>query len=182
MARKQQRPAGEPSIPEAARPAYEVVVGLIDAFCREHLNEEYRAMCRRLASALARKRPSPLLSGKPPTWACGIIRTIGWVNFLDDSSRQPHLKLTAIDKAFGVAESTGQGKSKAIRTMLKIRSFDPKWTLPGRMDDNPMAWMIQVNGVFLDARHLRREIQEEAYRKGLIPYIPADREAEAAEE
>ena len=41
---------------------------------------------------------------------------------------------------------------------------------------------IQVNGFFLDARYLRREIQEEAHRKGLIPYIPADREAEAAEE
>ena len=83
-------------------------------------------MCRKLAGTLARKRPSPLLSGKPETWACGIVRTIGWVNFLDDRSQQPHMKLTAIDKAFGVAESTGQGKSKAIRTMLKIRSFDPR--------------------------------------------------------
>jgi hypothetical protein len=182
MARKKQLPAGEPPIPEAARPAYEAVVGLIDVFCREHLNEEYRTMCRRLAGVLARKRPSPLLSGKPPTWACGIIRTIGWVNFLDDRTRQPHLKLTAIDKAFGVAESTGQGKSKAIRTMLKIRSFDPKWTLPSRIDENPRAWMVEINGFFLDARYLRREIQEEAFRKGLIPYLPADREAEAAEE
>jgi Domain of unknown function (DUF6398) len=182
MARKQQHPSGEPPVPESARPAYQAVADLIDAFCREHLNEEYRVMCRKLAGTLARKRPSPLLSGKPATWACGIIRTIGWVNFLDDSSRQPHLKLTAIDKAFGVAESTGQGKSKAIRTMLKIRSFDPKWTLPSRMDDNPRAWMIQIDGFFLDARCLRREIQEEAYRKGLIPYIPADRVADAAEE
>ena len=129
MAREQQRPAGGPTIPEAARPVYEAVVWLIDADCREHLNEEYRVMCRQLAGTLARKRPSPPLSGKPATWAFGTVRTIGWVNFLDDSSRQPHLKLTAIDKAFGVAESTGQGKSKAIRTMLKFRSFDPKWRL-----------------------------------------------------
>jgi hypothetical protein len=175
MATKKQHPAEEPPIPEAARPAYAAVADLIDAFCREHLNEEYRVMCRKLAGTLARKRPSPLLSGKPATWACGIVRTIGWVNFLDDSSRQPHLKLTAIDKAFGVAESTGQGKSKSIRTMLKIRTFDPRWTLPSGMDDNPMAWMIQINGLTLDARYLRQEIQEEAYRKGLIPHIPADR-------
>ncbi len=32
--------------------------------------------------------------------------------------------------------------------------------------------MIQVNGFTLDARYLNREIQEEAFRKGLIPYIP----------
>ena len=172
MARTKPQPGKEPSIPATARPAYDAVVSLTDAFCREHLNEEYEALCRKLAGALARKRPSPLPSGKPETWACGIVRTIGWVNFLDDRSRRPHLKLTAIDKAFGVAESTGQGKSKAIRTMLKIRTSDPKWTLPSRMDENPMAWMIEVNGFVVDARHLKREFQEEAFRKGLIPYIP----------
>ena len=45
-------------------------------------------------------------------------------------------------------------------------------TLPSRMDENPMAWMIQRNGFLVDARILKREIQEEALRKGLIPYIP----------
>ena len=155
---------------------------LTDAFCRDHLDADYVALCRKMAGVLARKRPSPLIRGKPESWACGIVRTIGWVNFLDDRSQKPHMKLTAIDKAFGVAESTGQGKSKAIRTMLKIRSFDPDWTLPSRMDQNPMAWMIEVNGLPVDARHLPREAQEEAFRKGLIPYIPADRPGEPAEE
>ena len=149
-----------------------VIVGLIEQFCREHLNEEYAGLCRKLAEKLARKRPSPLASGKPQTWACGIVRTIGWVNFLDDRSQTPHLKLTAIDKAFGVGESTGQGKSMLIRKTLKIRPMDPEWSLRSRMDRNPMAWMIQVNGFLVDARFLKREIQEEALRKGLIPYIP----------
>src|SRR3954454_12697003 len=182
MARSKRQPREVPSIPATARPAYDAVVGLTDAFCREHLDGEYEVLCRQLAGTLARKRPSPLPSGKPETWACGVVRTIGWVNFLDDGSRRPHLKLTAIDKAFGVAESTGQGKSKAIRTILKIRQFDHRWTLPGRMDDNPMAWMIEVNGFVVDARHLRREFQEEAFRKGLIPYIPADRPAQGEDE
>lgn len=35
-----------------------------------------------------------------------------------------------------------------------------------------MTWMIEVNGLVVNARHLWREVQEEAYRKGLIPYIP----------
>ena len=69
-------------------------------------------MCRKLATTLARKRPSPLLQGRLETWACGIIRTIGRVNYLDDRSKKPYLKLPQIDKAFGVAESTGQGKSQ----------------------------------------------------------------------
>jgi hypothetical protein len=159
-------------IAEDVQPVFEQIAGLVDAFCRELLNEEYAVLCRRLTEKLARKRPSPLVSGKPNTWACGIVRTIGWVNFLDDRSQTPHMKLTAIDKAFGVGESTGQGKSMLIRKMLKIRLMDPAWSLPSRMDQNPMAWMIQVNGFLVDARFLQREIQEEAFRKGLIPYVP----------
>src|SRR3954463_2507582 len=175
MARTKPQPGKEPSIPATARPAYEAVVSLTDAFCREHLNEGYEALCRKLAGTLARKRPSPLPSGKPETWACGIVRTIGWGNYLDDRGNEPHLKLTAIDRAFGVAESTGQGKSKAIRTMLKIRQFDRRWALPSRLDENPRLWMIEFNGFVLDARLLKREFQEEALRKGLIPYIPGER-------
>jgi len=160
---------------QKVQPVLETVVSLTDEFCRERLNEEYADMCRRLAEKLARKRPSPLLRGKPATWACGIVRTIGWINYLDDRSFSPHMKLTEIDKAFGVAESTGQGKSKTIRTMLKIRPFDPTWTLPSRMDDNPMAWMLEVNGFLMDVRHAPREVQKIAFEKGLIPYIPAER-------
>src|SRR4051812_22122283 len=99
------KPAGA-GIPEEVQPVFEKVAGLVEAFCQEHLTDEYATLCRKLAEKLARKRPSPLVSGKPETWACGIVRTIGWANFLDDSSRTPHMKLTAIDKAFRVAEST----------------------------------------------------------------------------
>jgi len=157
---------------EAKNQAVEVVASLVDAFCKEHLTTEYAELCRKLTEKLARKRPSPLVSGKPNTWACGIVRTIGWVNFLDDKSQTPHMKLTAIDKAFGVGESTGQGKSMLIRKMFKITTMDPEWTLRSQIDQNPMAWMIQVNGFLVDARILKREIQEEALRQGLIPYIP----------
>ena len=182
MARNQGKPGEQASVPAAVRPVHDEVIALIDAFCREHLNEEYEGLCRTLAGALARKRPSPLLGGKTTTWACGIVRTIGWVNFLDDRSQKPHMKLTAVDRAFGVAESTGQGKSKVIRGMLKVRPSDPRWTFPGRMDEDPIAWMISIDGFIVDARHLKREFQEQVFRAGLIPYIPADRPGKSDDE
>ena len=169
------RKADGAGISEEVQPVFDEIAGLVEKFCREHLNEEYAVLCRKLTEKLARKRPSPLLSGKPETWACGIVRTIGWVNFLDDKTQTPHMKLPVIDKAFGVAESTGQGKSKTIRTMLKIRQFDFHWMLQSGIEESPMAWMIQVDGFIVDARTLKREIQEEAFRKGLIPYLPEKR-------
>ena len=50
--------------------------------------------------------------------------------------------------------------------------MDPNWTLPSRLADNPMAWLIQVNGLIVDARQAPREVQEEAFRRGMIPYLP----------
>lgn len=155
------------------------IVGMTDAFCRDHLDDEYAVLCRNLAMALARKRPSPLLRGGLATWAAGVVRTIGWVNFLHDPSQTPHLKLLSIDEAFGIAESTGAAKLKAIRTMFGIHQFEPKWTLPSRMQRNPVVWMVSVNGFIIDIRHAPRELQVEAFEKGLIPYIPADRSNES---
>jgi len=173
--RKAKALVGGRSASAQAKAITEELTEMTDAFCRDFLNEEYADLCRKLAAALARKRPSPLLRGRLETWACGIVRTIGWVNYLDDPSQKPHLRLPFIDQAFGVAESTGQGKSKAIRTMFKIQNFDPRWTLPSKMDDNPRVWMLEVNGFIMDVRRAPREVQELAFEKGLIPYIPADR-------
>ena len=144
----------DPSLPAQIHPTHDAIVALTDRFCQANLTHEYQMMCRRLAGVLPRKRPSPLLRGKPEVWACAILRVIGWVNFLDDSSQKLHLKLTAIDKAFVVAESTGQGKAKAIRDMLKIRQFDPDWTLPSCRNRLPKPWALPLGGLIVVHRRI----------------------------
>jgi hypothetical protein len=117
----------------------------------------------------------PLARGRKEVWACGIVRTIGWANVLDDPKQSPYVKLIDIDPKFGVAESTGQGKSMAIRRMFGIGRLNPDWTLPSRYGDNPLVWNVEVNGMLVDIRQESREQQEAAFQEGLIPYIPADR-------
>jgi len=173
---------GESMIPVAARPAHDRIVELTDAFCEEHLDDEYASLVRKMAGVLARKRPSPLIRGKPESWASGIVRVVGWVNFLGEPSQPHHMKMTDIDEGFGVSEATGSAKSMAIRNLLKIRGFAPEWTLPSRIDDNPLVWTLEVNGLIMDIRMCPREAQVVAFKKGLIPYIPADRADESAEE
>lgn len=182
QATKAKTKGGMTSNSEVARRAHDEIVGMIDAFCREYLDDEYGVLCRKLAGILARKRPSPLTRGKPESWASGIVRVVGWVNFLGDPSQPHHMRMTDIDERFGVSEATGSSKATAIRKLLKIHPLDPEWTLRSLMDQNPMAWMIQVNGLIVDARRLSREIQEEAFRKGLIPYIPGGRASDSGEE
>jgi hypothetical protein len=38
--------------------------------------------------------------------------------------------------------------------------------------------LLMRNGFILDARRLKREVQEEALRKGLIPYLPGEKPRE----
>jgi Domain of unknown function (DUF6398) len=152
-----------------------VIIEMTDQFCREHLNEEYAVLCRKLAEKLARKQSSPLVHGSPNPWASGIVRMVGWVNFLHDKTQTPHMRLCDIDARFGISESSGAAKLAAIRKMLKIHHLDPNWTLPSRLQDNPLVWMLEVNGLLIDIRAAPREAQEIAFNKGLIPYIPADR-------
>jgi hypothetical protein len=166
-----------------ARQVLTQVVGLTDAFCVAHLNKEYAALCQKLAEKLAAKRPSPLLGGKVETWACGIIRTIGWVNFLDDPSESPHMKLPMIDRALGVGKSTGQRTAKAIRQWLKIEQFDHRWILPSQWENMPFVWTVRdSNGFIVDLRQQSVAMQRAAFRQGLIPYVPADRVAAAVRE
>lgn len=163
-------------IPRAMRPRYEALVALTDAVCREHLTEEYAELCRRLVAALCRKRPSPATRGWPESWACGIAYAIGSVNFLFDRTQTPHLAAGELCALFGVSASTGGNKATEIRRLFDMGPFDLAWCLPSKLDDNPLAWMISVNGLIVDARRAPRPIQEEAPRLGLIPYLPEQRD------
>ena len=151
------------------------VVGLTDDVCDKHLNSEYRDLARAMTRVLCRKRPSPVASGQPRTWACGIVYVLGRINFLSDKSFSPHMTTADLCAAFDVGESTVHAKARAIEKAIGVGPFDPQWTLPSLVEKNPLFWMAEVNGLLLDLRDMPREIQEIAFQDRLIPYIPADR-------
>ena len=134
-------------IPQAMAEKFSAITQLTDSFCEKHLNEEYRQL---------------------------IHRALGRINFLDDASTTPHCKPKVIHEFFGIAESTGQNKSKEIRELLKMGPFDPNWMLPSRIADSPTTWILMVNGLAMDIRTAPTDLQRLAFEKGLIPYVPAD--------
>ena len=160
-------------VPPAMEKIFQDIVNCTDDFCKRHLNDEYAMLLRKLTATLCRKRPSPLLHGNLQTWTAGMVHAIGMVNFLFDRSQKPYLSSGDLCASFGLAQSTVSNKSKQIRDLLKISQFDANWTLPSKIEDRPLAWMVSINGLFVDVRWLSLEIQEEAFRRGLIPYVPA---------
>ena len=112
--------------------------------------------------------------GKPASWASGIVHAIGFINFLHDPSQSPHMTSAQLAEGFGVSQQTMQTKSKIIRDKFDLMPMDPDWCLPSLIGDNPMVWMLEVDGFIVDARTAPLEFQREAYRLGLIPYIPGE--------
>jgi len=160
------------NVPKIMQDKYLEIINLTDTFCNENLNEEYAQFIRYVIAALCRKRPSPLSKGKAKTWACGAVHAVGTVNFLFDKSQTIYISASELYAKFDIGQSTGQSKSKIIRDLLKMYQMDPNWTLPSKLEDNPMIWMLSVNGIVMDIRDLPIEVQEQAFEKGLIPYIP----------
>ncbi|HEX2211644.1 MAG TPA: DUF6398 domain-containing protein [Longimicrobium sp.] len=164
------------TVPAGVRSRYVEVVRLMDAACRQGLNEEYAQLARKAAEVLARKRPSPLLGGRAPGWACGIVYAVGQLNFLFDRSSGPYLSPAELCALFGVSAATGGTRAREVRTAIKARMMDPEWTLPSRMDRNLMAWLVSIDGVLVDARTLPLAVQKALADAGYIPYVPEPRE------
>ena len=162
-------------VPQAMAETFTAVTAITDAFCREHLNDEYAQLIRFAAAALCRKRPSPLAKGTPLSWAAGITHAVGMVNFLQDPEQSPHLPAQALYQGFGVSQSNTLAKSKTVRDVLDMNWMDLEWCLPSRLAEHPMAWMVLTdNGMMIDARSLAREDQVLLHQAGLIPYVHAD--------
>ena len=118
--RGRQRCQRKDKIPAATQPYYDQISAITDTICREHLNEEYAEICRKLVGALARKRPSPIVRGKPEIWAAGVLHALGMVNFLFDSAQTPHVRSEELNAFCGVAQSSMAAKSKLIREMFDM--------------------------------------------------------------
>ncbi len=120
-------PARLNAVPKTMMRVHEKIVGLIDSVCDRRLNTEYRDLARAMTAALCRKRPSPLASGQPRTWACGIVYVLGRINFLSDPSFSPHMTTAELCGAFQVGESTVHAKARVIEKALGTQAFDPHW-------------------------------------------------------
>ncbi len=163
------------SIPEKLNQSLTAIVELTDEFCRKYLDEDYRELCEDLTWAVY-EEGLPLEKGKPAGWASGIVHAVGWVNFLHDPNQSPYMTPAQLAEGFSVSKGTMMSKSKIIRDELDLIQLDPDWCTPAMLKDNPLVWMLEVNGFVMDIRTAPRGAQEEAYRLGLIPFIPADRE------
>jgi hypothetical protein len=141
MARKKTKRGGEPaaSVKKAAGDTADGVLvplppklgkrlgeilAITDRFCGEHLDEEYRGLCRDMAAALC-VEGFPLTSGKAAGWAAGIVYSVGWVNFIGDPSQPHHMRAEDMAPGLGVSPATLMNRARDIREGLGWSAWTP---------------------------------------------------------
>jgi hypothetical protein len=178
--RKGKSKAEQMHVPRKNRQLFMQIVDLIDKFCDAHLDDEYKELCEHMAGAVCHTR-LPQSGGSPADWAGGIVDAIGLVNHLHDPNQNLHMTSAQLADGFGISLGTMTEKSKAIREKLDLMPLDPDWCLPELLKDNPLVWMLDVDGSMMDIRMAPRDVQEQAYDMGLIPFIPADKQEHETE-
>ncbi|KZX15452.1 DUF6398 domain-containing protein [Methanobrevibacter filiformis] len=96
------------------------LIGMVESFAKEYINEEYAELSVNLVKKLGRKREVPFKRGKLDIWASGVIYALGQVNFLFDKSFKPHVTPDEICGYFNTKKSTVGDKARTIREMLKL--------------------------------------------------------------
>lgn len=152
----------------------EALIARVSQFCSARLDDEYQQLCCIMAEEFCNMRQSPVMSGKIEGWAAGIVYSIGWVNFLTSPDSSPHVRSEDIAAGFSVSPATMMAKARIIRGIFGLIAMHPDWCVASKLEANPLVWMLSVNGMIVDIRHMPREVQEIAFDQGLIPYIPAD--------
>ena len=165
-------------VPGKLRVRVQDIAGLTDAACAERLDLEYAELCRRLLAKLARKRPSPIERGDARVWAAGVIYAIGQNNFLFDPSQTPHATADQLSHLLGIPKSTMASKAKRIRDAVRLDApMHPEFCRRELLADHPLLWLVEIDGLIVDARWLPADLQAEARRRGLIPDVPLDQAA-----
>ena len=129
-----------------AKQIYDAYAPAISQFCDVYLNDAYKQLCLKLLEKLCRKRPSPLLTGNPNTWAAGIIHMICSNNNCFQRSSDG-LRASDIGGAFGVSAATASQKAAAIRKLVHAKSRNEMiWDLSCDPEDDP--WLVPLDDRF----------------------------------
>ncbi len=119
------------------------ILAITDRFCDEHLDAEYKALCRDMAAVLC-VDGFPLTSGKAAGWAAGIVYSVGWVNFIGDPSQPHHRRAEEMAPALGVSPATLMNRARDIREGLGLVRMDPRWSRKAMLQRNPLLRLAEV--------------------------------------
>ncbi len=104
------------------------VKGLIEAFGRSRLGQEYTGLALKLCDKIGRMRKLSIQRGRIEIWAAAIIYVIARLNFLFDPESGGNITADELCAFFGTKKSTISSKAGLIQETAKIFLGDPDFS------------------------------------------------------
>ena len=70
---------------------HEKLTEMVEAFCREYLNDDYKRLCLKLIEKMAERKSVPYERGKLEVWASAVIYAVSQINSLFDEENENHI-------------------------------------------------------------------------------------------
>ena len=96
------------------------IKAMIEGFCRNHLNNEYKGYAIKLFDTLSRKRRIDISRGKEEIWAASIVYVIARLNFLFDKADKNYITADEVCDFFQTKKSTVGNKATQIEKECKL--------------------------------------------------------------
>lgn len=129
------------------------LIDMVSAFCDENLNEEFRHLSVKLVEKMSRKHTVPFKRGKLENWASGIIYALAQINFLFDTSSEPHTSPDEICDYFNTKKSTTSNKARDIRKMFDLGHFNEEFSTIEILANRPV-YLKDENGFIIPEEFL----------------------------
>lgn len=100
------------------------IIGLVESFSAEYLNQELAECALRLCNKLGRSRKLDITRGKREIWAAAIVYVIARSNFLFDKASDDFLTSDIICDFFNTKKTTTGNKATVIEKALNISIGD----------------------------------------------------------
>ncbi|MDR0912982.1 MAG: DUF6398 domain-containing protein [Methanobrevibacter sp.] len=137
------------------------ILNMVESFCDEHINDEYKELSTNLVKKMGRKHDVPFKRGKLEIWASAAIYAIGQMNFLFDNSFEPYVTPDEICDYFKTKKSTVGDKARKIRDMFNMNYYDAEFSTEDMKNNNPYDKFVMDDSGFIMPKSLFDKDEEE---------------------
>lgn len=136
----------------------EKLTEMVEAFCREYLNDDYKRLCLKLIEKMAERKSVPYERGKLEVWASAVIYAVSQINSLFDGENENHITRKDITSYFKTKQSIVSQKAINLRNIFNM---DSELTFYG--DDSDFDDNIMIDDDSLSVEEYQRAI--DAYKR-----------------
>ena len=149
----------------------EKLTQMVDGFCDEYLNDEYKEICHEIIEDMANGKSVRYTMGKLEVWASAIIYAVSQINSLFDKSNEVHISRKDILNYFNTKQSVVSRKAVNLRDRYNL---DSKYSLNLEKDDyNDLEELLYeniMNNDFGDERPFDGNMTIKDYQKRIDGY------------